>query len=133
MEWSVKVAAFLSDDRLLANLIAVHILLVGLLLLSFMIRHLLQRSGQRFLSLFGFSWLRGVTEEATGAARDLVYWLTLALMAVGMAGGAFYHFAGRDIRADGLALWHNHVTIEDAIVLGVLIGKLLGIAVGAWF
>src|SRR5205814_447561 len=115
MDWSVKVAAFLADDRLLANLVAVHGLLVALLFLSLVVRQLVQSGGQRFLSWFGVSWLRGVTEEATGAARDLVYWATLALMAACVAGCAFYHLAGRDVRIDGVALWHKHFTAEDAL------------------
>jgi small-conductance mechanosensitive channel len=133
MEWSVKVAAFLSDDRLLANLIAIHVLLVALLLVSLAIRKLVQSGGQRFLSWFGFSWLRGVTEEATSTARDFVYWITVALMVGSFTGAVFYHLAGRDIRADGVTLWHQHFTAEDAIGLGILAGKLLGIAIGAWF
>jgi small-conductance mechanosensitive channel len=132
MEWSVKVTQFLSDDRLLANLIAVHVLLAALLLMSIVVRKLLQSGGQRFLSWFGVSWLRGVTEEATTTARDLIYWTTSGLMVASVVGCVLYHVAGRDIRADSVAVWNKHFTAEDAVDLGLMLGKLVGVAVGAW-
>jgi small-conductance mechanosensitive channel len=132
MEWSGDIGAFLADDRLLANLIAVHAALLALLVVSFVVRQVVQRGGQRFLSWFGVSWLRGVTEEATGAARQVVYWATLAAMAASIVGGIVYHFAGRDIRLDGAALWNKHFTADDAFGLGVVFGKLCGVAIATW-
>lgn len=132
MEWSSKIGTFLGDDRLLNNLIAIHAALLALLVVSFIVRHFVQSSGQRFLSLFGFSWLRDATEDATEAARNFVYWVTLAAMAACIAGGILYHFTGRDARIDGTALWNNHFTAADGIDFGILLGKLLAIAIGAW-
>src|SRR5262249_27440639 len=118
MDRSVKVVAFLSDDRLLANLIAVHVVLAGLLITSLIVRRILQSGGQNVLAWFGVSWLRGVTVEATSTIRDLVYWTTTALMAASVVGAVLYHLAGRDVRVDGVALWNQHYTAEDAALLG---------------
>lgn len=132
MEWSTELAAFLADERLLANLIAVHVALLGLVVASLLVRQFLQLGGQRLLSWFGVAWLRGVTEEATGAARNLIYWITLAAMAACVLAAGAYHILGRDVRVDGPALWNRHVTADDIVRLGIVAGKVLAIAVGAW-
>lgn len=132
MEWSSKIATFLGDDRLLANLIAVHVGLALILCVSYLVRRLVFRFGERLFGSLGASWMRGVSEEASDAARNLIYWVTMLAMAACIVAAVLYHIAARDVRADGLALWNRHVTPEDAMILAVAAGKLLGVALGAW-
>jgi small-conductance mechanosensitive channel len=131
MGWSERVGAFLSDDRLLFNLIAVHAAIALLLILSVIARAILQNGGDRFRARLGTHWLHGITHEATQHARSLVWWTTLLLMAVTVAGGVFYHLGGGDIRTDLAELWQQHVTPTRLITAGWIAAQLVGIAVVA--
>src|SRR4051794_32951526 len=106
MDWSGRITTFLSDERLLTNLIAVHVVVGALLILSVLVRQALQHGGDRLFVWAGLPSLRGVTQEAAEHVRNLVYWVTLGLMLAAFAAGALYHLAGRDIRQDAVDLWH---------------------------
>jgi small-conductance mechanosensitive channel len=133
MEWSAKLTAFLTDERLLINLVALHGTLLFVWLASLVVRAIVRMGGQRILSWFGVSWLRGVTEEAAGAAQNAITFATLTIMGGAVVGGVAYHFLGRDVRVDGAEIWEKVFTPEGLVDLGFLAGKLCAIVVGAWF
>src|SRR5262249_43535236 len=132
MDWSNRVTSFLSDERLLTNLIAVHVLVGALLILSVLVRQALQHGGDRLLGWVGLPSLRGVTEEATEQVRSLVYWTTLVFMLGAGAAGVLYHLSGRDVRQDLFDLWNAHITSTQLIAFGVAAAELVGLTIGAW-
>lgn len=132
MDWSNRVTAFLSDERLLTNLIAVHVVVGALLILSVLVRQMLQSGGDRLFSWAGMPSLRDATQEAAEQMRNLVYWITLGLMLATAGGGILYHLAGRDVRQDLADLWHAHITSAQLIALALAAAELAGLALATW-
>ncbi|MCI0683673.1 MAG: mechanosensitive ion channel family protein [Gemmataceae bacterium] len=123
MELFAAIIDFLDEDRLLANLIGVHVILGIILVLSIVIRKILLRGGDSLVRWTGMHWLDQVGQEANRRVRALMFWTTLLTLSISVASGVVYHAAGRDIRAD-LGAWHQHLTGAHLIALGFVLGKL---------
>ena len=90
----------LTDDRVLTHLLVAYGLVMGLVLVSFLIRRLLGRGGERLATWTGQAWLADMGRDAAGRAQTVLARLTL-LGVLGVAlGMAAYHLAGRDVRQD---------------------------------
>ncbi len=127
-----RIGAFLADDRLLYNLIAVHALLGAALLLSFILRRLLTQGSNRLSNLASIPWLRGLGQEAARGARTCLFWTTLIVMGLIVAVAVIYHLGGRDIRTD-LAYWYTHLTLKEVFDIGLVLGELGLLRLGCWF
>ena len=119
----------LTDDRLLANLIGVHALLAGILVVSFIVRKVLLHGGDQLGRWTGMHWMDAVGKEANRRVRSILFWVTLCLLTATIATGIVYHLAGRDLRRDAVE-WYAHLTAQQLLALGVTAGKLVGLAVG---
>ncbi len=121
---------WLNDERLLANLIGIHVALGALLLVSIFLRKLLKNSGEQVVRRTGLSWLDGVSKEAVKGLHGLLFWKTIVLMIVSVGSMAIYHMSGRDARAD-FAQWIGQLTGANLTDFGIMLAKLIGLTVGA--
>lgn len=126
-----RIGEFLSDDRLLFNLIAMHVLLVSSLIASIVFRRLLAHGGNHFVNLTGLSWLQGISEEASRRIKTFFFWTTLGMMAATIVGGIFYHANGRDVRSD-FSHWYDQLTWTDLWLFGRATAELVMLGVGIW-
>jgi small conductance mechanosensitive channel len=122
---------FLSDDRLLFNLIAIHLLLGATLLVSVILRKLLVHGSKHMVHMTGFTWLHGVSHEASKRMRSLLFWITLGVMATIILGGIGYHFLENDIRQD-IKIWYANLTWAEARAIGLALGELVLLGIGSW-
>src|SRR5207248_11554799 len=106
MEFLSSFSELLIDDRLGANLIAVHGLVTGTVLIALVLRRAVIGSGSHLIGWTGLRWLEAAGEEAARRARRLLFWLTVSLILLTALGGAGYHLAGRDVRID-LGTWYD--------------------------
>ena len=120
---------WLSDERLLAHLIGIHVVLAAIVICSVILRKLLKTCGDQAAKWTGFQWLDGISKEAVKSVRPLLFWTTIALMAVSIGSMVFYHVSGRDARHD-LREWYSEITSAHLIILGTLLGKLVLLAIG---
>lgn len=132
MDFRAQLTNPLTDARFAANLIAVHGLLVVTVLACLVLRRLLARGGSQLADRTGLRWLDPIGKEAARRGRRLLAWLTAAAALVLLLGGALYHFAGRDIRQD-VRTWHEQLTTEDWLRIGLNLASLAALAVVAWF
>jgi small-conductance mechanosensitive channel len=122
---------FFADNRFLFNLLATNLLLLTTLIVSVVLRRLLTHGSNHLVHLTGWHWLRGVSREATRRARDLLFWVTLAVMGLIVLAGATYHVCGRDIRHD-LAFWYGRLTWRELVPVGLAVGELVLLGLGLW-
>jgi small-conductance mechanosensitive channel len=125
----MDLSQYFRDERLLANLIGMHVALALILVVSVALRKLLKRGGQGLGHWTGLRWLDGLGKEATRGLRAVVFWTTLALMGVTVIGMIGYHFTGRDVRLD-VKEWYSHLTGAQIFAFGVILGKLVLLAIG---
>jgi small conductance mechanosensitive channel len=123
---------FLVDDRLGANLIAVHGMVTVTVLVSLLVRRVVIGSGSRLLGWTGLRWLEAAGDEAARRARTMLFWLTTSLVLVTALAGVSYHLAGRDIRLD-LGIWYDRLTVADLFAAALGAGKLFALALVSWF
>src|SRR6266496_6477334 len=100
MDMLTRLSHFFADDRLLTNLIAVHVGLGAILVVSFIVRKLLLHGGNSLVRWTGLHWLDHVGKEANRRIRTLMFWTTLLALTATAAAGVVYHVAGRDARTD---------------------------------
>jgi len=124
MSFFERVQDFLADERLLANLIALHAVLGLLLLLSFILRKLLIQGGDQLVRWSGVAWLDDVGKEAVRRVRALLFWCTVSLISISIVAGVSYHLFGRDVRVD-LSDWVQHLTPAQVMQVGVSLGGLV--------
>ena len=129
MDLIAQITDFIADERLLANLIGVHALLGGILILSVTVRKILLRGGAQLGRWTGVDWIEHYQEEASRRVRSLLFWLTLCSLAAVLAVGVVYHFAGRDVRLD-VREWYARLTAEQLIELSITGVKLIVLAIG---
>ncbi len=120
---------WLNDDRLLANLISIHVVLAVLVIVSIILRKLVKNGGDQVARWTGVAWLSNAGKEAVKGMRAMLFWTTVALMVVSIASMAMYHLSGRDARAD-FQTWTGQLTANTLVAFGVMLGKLVGLAVG---
>src|SRR5687767_2984227 len=118
MDWLRPISEFLGDDRLLANLIGVHVILGGILVVALIIRKVLLHGGDSLVRWTGLHWLDQIGKEANRRVRSLMFWTTLLGLTISVASGIVYHAAGRDIRTD-LSTWYQHLTGPQLLALGI--------------
>ncbi len=120
------------DERLLANLVAVHLVLGLILVVSVVVRKVLLHGGNSLVRWTGLHWLDHVGQEANRRVRTLMFWTTLLAMVSAVATGIVYHVAGRDARAD-FTEWYQHLTGAEILAWGLTLGKLAILAVTVQF
>lgn len=124
-----RLGQILTDERLLSNLIALHVLF-GLILVGSMIaRRILISGGDSLSNWTGLHWLDGISREATRRGRAILFWVTLLLLFTSVVGSVVYHLAGRDIRYD-VTHWYENVTSDQMLRLGIAIGQLVLLGIG---
>jgi small-conductance mechanosensitive channel len=128
MDLLLSIGDFLTDDRLLANLIGIHVVLGIVLIVSFISRKILLHGGDSLVRWTGLRWLDQVGKEANRRVRALMFWTTLLALSISIASGVVYHAAGRDLRAD-LGTWHQYLTAAQLLALGIACAKLALLAV----
>jgi len=131
MNFFVTMGEYLSDDRLLFNLIAIHVLLGATLIVSIVLRRLLVHGSKHVVHMTGLSWLDGVSNEAARRMRSLLFWVTLGVMATIILAGLGYHYFDNDIRHD-IKVWYGHLTWSEAWALGLAVGELALLGIGSW-
>jgi small-conductance mechanosensitive channel len=131
MHFLSRVGQFLADDRLLYNVIGVHVLLGTTLLVSFILRRLLAHGSNRLATASGIAWLNDVGQEAARRARAGLFWVTLGLMGAIVVAGGGYHVLGRNARAD-VAYSYSLLTWHHAFSVGLTLGELALLGLGCW-
>src|SRR5437762_835389 len=136
MEGAMELLSFFTDlfanDRLGANLIAVHGTITATVLISLVLRRLVIKGGSQLIGRAGHRWLEAASEKAIRRARTVPFWLTVGLLVATALGGIVYHLAGRDIRLD-VGAWCARLTLEELWVVARVVGELLALALAAWF
>ncbi len=118
------------EDRFAVNLIAAHVMVLGILVVSFFLRRMLHRSSSQILdNVKSDHWLHPLGQEMAGRLRALLFWGTLAAIALCLLSGVGYHFLGRDVRADLRHWWNVWLRQDHAQLLVGAIGVAVNIAV----
>src|ERR1051325_4975135 len=125
---------WLGDERLLANLIGIHIILAVLLTVSMILRKLLKNSGEHFIRWTGLHWLDGISREAVKGLRSMLFWTTVSLMIFSVVATAVYHASGHDVRKDARD-GYEQLSTAHLVTFGTMLGKLvlLTLAMGIIF
>ncbi|HMF16763.1 MAG TPA: mechanosensitive ion channel family protein, partial [Gemmataceae bacterium] len=132
MNFFTKIGGYLSDDRLLFNLIAIHALLGATLVVSIILRRLLVHGSKHVVHMTGMRWLHGVSDEAAKRIRPVLFWLTLGVMATIVLGGLGYHYFQNDIRQD-IKAWYANLTWAEAKSMFLATVELVFLGIGSWF
>jgi small conductance mechanosensitive channel len=117
----------LDNERLIANLIGVHVLLAALLLASWVIRKLFKHGTGQLIRWSEMDWLHGVHRQAHRGLRLVLFWLTLGLMLASIVAMIAYHYAGQDIRTD-LHELQTSITSAHILAFGITLGKIVIVA-----
>src|SRR5436305_34328 len=75
-EGAMDLSRWLNDERLLANLIGIHVVLAVVLLVSIVLRKLLKNGGDQFARWTACHWLEGASKEAVKSMRSMLFWTT---------------------------------------------------------
>ncbi|MCI0378635.1 MAG: mechanosensitive ion channel family protein [Gemmataceae bacterium] len=132
MDFFNRVGDWFADDRLLANLVGLHVILAVFLVVSVILRKILMQGGDVLVRWTGLHWLDGISKEAVRKIRALLFWATVCLMLGAILGSVAYHAFGRDIRLD-LSDWYQQLTAEQIFLLCLALGQLALLAVGVFF
>lgn len=125
----MDITKIINDERLLANLIGIHIVLGVLLLVSVVLRRILKNGGEQVARWTGINWLDGVSKEAVKGLRNLLFWTTVVAMVVSVGSLVVYHMFGRDIRGDVQELT-SQLTLAHITSFAIMAGKIVAVAVG---
>lgn len=125
----MDLSKWLNDDRLLANLIGIHIVLAVMLMLSVLMRRTLKSLSEQLARWTGIPWLDFVGKEAGKGMRAVLFWSTIGLMLVSIASMGLYHLSGRDLRSD-IKECCADLTRAHLVGFGIVLGKLVLLAVG---
>ena len=131
MDWADRISALLSDERLLFNAIGVHAAIAVLLIVSVIVRGILQRGVAAPADDGSRDWLKGAASGALRHTCRLISWSTTLLILGAIVGGTVYHLGGGDIRADGAQIWENHATPERLLAAAWTAGELVAILIVA--
>lgn len=132
MDFNKLISTVLGDDRLLANLVALHVLLATTLVVSVVLRKVIIHGGNQLVRWTGLHWLDGFSKEAVRRIRALLFWSTIGSMALLITCGVIYHMAGRDMRVDVQA-WYDHLTARQIVDFAIAIGELTLLGVAVYF
>jgi hypothetical protein len=117
-----------SDGRLLANLIAIHLVVLAFLGVSIGLRWLLTRTAARLARSSGNERLAKFSEELSRYSYNLLFWLTITAMALASIGGVAFHFVGRDVRHE-VQHWYYSLTPEDLFHWGLALAGVVALAI----
>ena len=123
---------WITDDRLVSNLIALHVLLAMILVVSVVLRKLIVHGGSQLALWTGLHRLDGISREAARHTRAVLFWATLGLMVAMVISAVIYQVAGRDIRLDFQA-WYSQLTAPEIFDFGLEVGELVLLGVGVFF
>jgi moderate conductance mechanosensitive channel len=126
-----RVGNIFFDERLAANLVAIHGIITLAVLAALVLRRLISRGSSRLGRWTGLAWMAAAGEEAARRLRALLFWFTLLVIVLLIAAGAGYHVYGRDIRQD-LGAWYRDLTTSELIHLAFTAGLVVAILLGAW-
>lgn len=126
----MDLSKWLNDERLLANLIGIHVVLAVLVILSIVLRRTLKSVSEKLARWSGFSWLDTISKEAGKGMRAMLFWTTVTLMIVTVASMGLYHLSGRDLRHDVKECYAD-LTSAHLLAFGTMVGKLALLAIGA--
>ena len=76
----MDLSKWLNDERLLANLIGIHVVLAAILVVSILLRKMFKNGGEQLVRWTGLAWLDGASREAVKGVRSILFWSTIALM-----------------------------------------------------
>ncbi len=119
----------LSDERLVANLIALHVVVGVILFVVILVRKLLKHGGDSVSRLTGLSWIEGASREAISSIRSMLSWIAMGGVLGAIAFIIVYHQQGRDIRIDGRRVY-EHFAPEQLYAFGTLLGKIVLVVLG---
>ena len=102
----MDITKWLNDERLLANLIGIHVVLAVVLIVSVVLRKLLKNGGDQVARWTACNWLEGISKEAVKSMRSMLFWTTIVLMLVSVVSMAAYHVSGRHAHEDFKA-WYR--------------------------
>jgi small-conductance mechanosensitive channel len=128
-EDAMDLSKWLNDERLLANLIGIHVVLAVVLIVSVVLRKLLKNGGDQVARWTACHWLEGASKEAVKSMRSMLFWTTIVLMVVSVISMAAYHISGRHAHDDFTA-WYGQLTPTHLMTFGTMLGKLVLLAVG---
>jgi small-conductance mechanosensitive channel len=117
-----------SDGRLLANLIAIHLVVLAFLAVSMALRWLITRSMARMARSSGNEWLARLSEDVSRYSYNLLFWLTITAMGLTTVGGVAFHFVGRDVRHE-IRSWYRSLTPEQLLQWGEVLGSVVMLVV----
>lgn len=125
----MDISKWLNDERLLANLIGIHVVLGVILIVSIVLRKLLKNGCEQIARWTGLDWLDSASKEAVKGMRSILFWSTVTLMIVSVVSMAAYHFSGRHAH-DDFKDWCGQLTSAHLMAFGVMLGKLVLLALG---
>jgi small conductance mechanosensitive channel len=125
----MDLSKWLNDERLLANLIGIHVVLAVLLILSVVMRRTLKSVSEQLARWTGCQWLDTLSREAGKGMRTVLFWSTVTLMVGSVASMCAYHLSGRDLRGDVKECYAD-LTSAHLIAFGAIVGKLVLLAIG---
>jgi moderate conductance mechanosensitive channel len=130
MDFRAIINDLLANERLLANLIGIHVVLGVLLLLSVVLRKTFKHGTDRLIRWTELHWLHRVHKHAHRGLRQVLFWMTLLLMLVACVVTAIYHHTGQDIRAD-LRDWYAQLGRSHIVAAAVIVGRVVAVIVVA--
>jgi small conductance mechanosensitive channel len=126
-----RLGSIFFDDRLAANLVAIHGLITLSVLAALVLRRLISRGSNRLARWTGLAWLAAASEEAARRLRALLLWLTVLVIVLLIGAGAGYHAYGRDIRQD-LGTWYRDLETSELFHLAFTAGLVVATLLAAW-
>ena len=121
----------LTHGALVANLLVAAALAGTALAAFWCARRLLRNWGGRLTQWMESHPLKAVSKEAVRHAEILLSRLTLTAVVLILAGGAAYHFAGRDVQAD-VSAWFAGLDVKDVLAAGLRLGGVALLLTTAW-
>jgi small-conductance mechanosensitive channel len=125
----MDISKWLNDERLLANLIGIHVVLGVILIVSVVLGKLLKNGCEQVARWTGLHWLDSASKEAVKGMRSILFWSTVTLMIVSVVSMAAYHLSGRHAH-DDFKEWYGQLTSVHLMMFGVMLGKLVLLALG---
>src|SRR5438309_457007 len=125
----MDLSKWLNDERLLANLIGIHLVLAAILIVSIILRKALKSCSEQVARWTGLHWLDDASKEAGKSMRLILFWCTIVLMVGSIVSIAVYHLSGRHAH-DDFKDWCAQLTSEHLKSFGLMLGKLVLLALG---
>ncbi|HYT95072.1 MAG TPA: mechanosensitive ion channel family protein [Gemmataceae bacterium] len=119
------------DHRFTANLIAVAVVTAALLSLAALLRLVVAHGSNRLRRWTSLAKLEALGKEATRHGHTVLFWLTVASVALTAVVGVLYHCLDGDVRRD-VGAWYRRRTPDDVLHAGLACGAVLVVVMFAW-